>query len=51
VHTQKVENFIDNPYRQIRTYAIKFIYMPGAPGGKVNILGDHSFGHSKKKNL
>jgi len=23
----------------------------GVPGGKVNILGEHSFGHSKQKDL
>jgi len=23
----------------------------GVPGGKVNILGEHSFGHSKQKAL
>jgi hypothetical protein len=26
-------------------------YIHSVPGGKVNILGDHSIGHSKKKNL
>jgi len=24
-------------------------YIQGVPGGKVNILGGHSFGHSKQK--
>jgi hypothetical protein len=27
------------------------LYTQGAPGGKVNILGDHSIGHSNQKNI
>ena len=28
-----------------------YIYTQGVPGGKVNILGGHSIGHSKQKTL
>ena len=28
-----------------------YIYLQGVPGGKVNILGGHSIGHSKQKCL
>jgi len=28
-----------------------YIYIQGVPGGKVNILGGHSIGHSKQKCL
>jgi hypothetical protein len=27
------------------------INIPGVPGGKVNILGGHSIGHSKEKSV
>jgi hypothetical protein len=32
-----------------QTIAIAFVYIQGVPAGKMNILGGHSIGHSKKK--
>jgi hypothetical protein len=34
---------------KIPDFASDFIYIQGVPGGKVNILGDNSIGHYKKK--
>jgi hypothetical protein len=30
---------------------MSYIYIPGVPGGKVNILGGHRIGHSKQKSV
>jgi hypothetical protein len=32
-------------------HSLEYISYPGVPGRKVNILGGHSIGHSKKKSL
>jgi hypothetical protein len=32
-------------------YNIGYIYIQGVPGGKDNILGGHSIGHSEQKTL
>jgi hypothetical protein len=32
-------------------YVCMCVYIQGVPGGKVNILGGHSIGHSKQKTL
>lgn len=37
--------------KQLKTVAHIYIYIQGVPGGKVNILGGHSLGHSKRKTL
>ena len=43
--------------RVVATFWIKsvyiyiYIYIQGVPGGKVNILGGYSIGHSKQKTL
>jgi hypothetical protein len=31
-------------------FILPIYFIQGVPGGKVSILGDHSIGHSKKKN-
>ena len=38
-------------FYSIYIYIYIYIYTQGVPGGKVNILGGHSIGHSKQKCL
>ena len=32
-------------------YMVGYLHIQGVPGGKVNILGGYSIGHSKQKTL
>jgi hypothetical protein len=38
-------------YRNNPLYIMDYFYIQGVPGGKDNILGGHSIGHSKQKTL
>jgi len=43
-----IQSFIFNSLSMTN---LRHFFIPGVPGGKVNILGGYSIGHSKQKNL
>jgi hypothetical protein len=47
--TYKQTNIHTHIHLHIHTYIHTYTHIQGVPGGKVNILGGHSIGHSKQK--
>jgi hypothetical protein len=49
--TRPNENVVNVRKIKSSTSTINVRYIQGVPGGNVNILGGHTIGHSKQKNV